>query len=346
MNITPELIRFTIYSVVISAFCLLSPRLASAQDDVVPPPSTINSRGSGGNGSIAGRVVLPSGQPVAERCRVTLSSMRETDLTIYTDNNGGFGFGNLPEAIYTLEIAGDPKLYELVSQEVRLLRGVQLRLVINLKERKASTDPHRGSVISPAELDPNVPSAARKEYEKGTQLAAEEKINEAIDRFKKAISLYPPYLLARNDLGVQYLRLKRIGEAVEQFEGAIEINSKAFNPRLNLGIALVNQKKYTDAIDHLALAISINSASPSAHLYLGIAALETDDLERAQREIDVAQSMGGSDYSVAYYFRARVAMKKGEREKAVSQLNAYLKNSPTGEYASKARALLEELKQN
>src|SRR5690349_15277978 len=109
MNITPGLIRFTIYSLVISACCLLSPRLASAQDDVVPPPSTINSRGSGGNGSIAGRVVLPSGQPVAERCRVTLSSMRETDLTIYTDNNGGFGFGNLPEAIYTLEIAGDPK---------------------------------------------------------------------------------------------------------------------------------------------------------------------------------------------------------------------------------------------
>jgi tetratricopeptide (TPR) repeat protein len=218
--------------------------------------------------------------------------------------------------------------------------------MINLKDRKPSAGSNAGPVVSAAEVDPNVPNTARKEYEKGTRLAADEKITEAIDRFKQAIQIYPAYLMARNDLGVQYLKLKRTSEAVEQFEGAIEINPKAFNPRLNIGIALVNQKKYTNAIDHLAQAISINSSSPSAHLYFGIASLETDDLETALREIDTSQSMGGAEYSVAYYFRARVAMKKGEREQAISQLNTYLKNAPNGEYALKAKRLLEEIKQN
>lgn len=325
-----------------TASATLAPQSVFAQDDVLPPPSA-NTGVGGGRGGIVGRVVLPSGQPVGERCRVSLSSILETDRTVYTDNNGGFGFGSLPEATYTLEVAGDPKLYEVVLQEVRLLRGMQVRLVINLKERKSSAS-NSEPVISAAEVDPNVPNAARKEYEKGTRLAAEEKITEAIERFKQAIELYPAYLMARNDLGVQYLKLKRTTEAVEQFEGAIEINPKAFNPRLNMGIALVNQNKYTDAIDHLTQATSINSSSPSAHLYLGIAALETDDLATALREIDAAQSMGGPEYSLAYYFRARVAMKKGEREQAISQLNAYLKNAPNGEYASKARTLLEELR--
>jgi tetratricopeptide (TPR) repeat protein len=326
-----------------SAGVMLAPQCVFAQDDVLPPPSP-NTAVGGGRGGIVGRVVLPSGQPVTERCRVTLSSIHETDRTVYTDNNGGFGFGSLPEAIYTLEVAGDAKLYDVVIQEVRLLRGMQARLVINLKERNPSHASNVGHVISEAEADPNIPSAAKKEYEKGTRLAAEEKITEAIERFKHAIELYPGYLMARNDLGVQYLKLKRTTEAVEQFEGAIEINSKAFNPRLNLGIALVNRMKYNDAIDHLTQAISINSSSPAAHLYLGIATLETDDLVTALREIDTSQSMGGPEYSVAYYFRAQVAMKKGEREHAISQLNAYLQKAPTGEYAAKARALLEEVK--
>jgi tetratricopeptide (TPR) repeat protein len=343
---TPSRLRKSLVRVfVIASVVMLAPQLSNAQDDVVPPPSPNVTRSSG-RGSIVGRVVLPSGQPVTERCRVTLTSMRENDLTVFTDNNGGFGFANLPEATYTIEATGDVKLYETVSQEVRLVHGMQVRLVINLKEKNPTHGSNAGRVVSATEVDPNIPSAARKEYEKGTLLAAQEKITEAIDRFKAAIGIYPAYLIARNDLGVQYLKLKRLPEAVEQFEEAIQINSKAFNPRLNMGIALVNLKRYTEAVDHLTQAISINSSSPSAHLYLGIAALETDDLETAFREIDTSQSIGGKDFSVAHFFRARIALKRGERPLAVAQLNAYLENAPTGEYAAKAKALLDQLKEN
>src|SRR5882672_3161248 len=74
-------------------------------------------------GSIEGRVVLPSGQPVTGRIRITLSTINDPGLVLYTDTNGGFIFTNLRAATYYIEAAGDPKAYDPVVEQVRLLRG-------------------------------------------------------------------------------------------------------------------------------------------------------------------------------------------------------------------------------
>ena len=343
MSIRSTAFRFCF--IVIGSAIALFPVQAYAQDDVIPPPTPINTRSEGGRGSIAGRVVLPSGQPVSDRVKITLSDIRNPDLTIYTDTNGGFGFTNLPEAIYTLEISGDPKLYEVITQEVRLLRGMHARVLINLKEKNASANNKLGGgVVSATEADVNVPAPAKKEYEKGVALVNEGKIQQAIERFKQAITIYPKYLVAHNDLGTQYLKIKSLSEAAEQFELAIEINPKAFNPQLNLGIALVEQKEYLSAMDHLRLAASIDSSSPAVHLYTGIASTAMDELDEAARELSTALSMGGPEYSLAHFYLAHVHMKKGERNEAVQELKAYLAQAPEGERAAQARRMLDQLK--
>lgn len=318
-----------------------------AQDNPTPIPRLPTSPAIEiASGNISGRVVLPSGHPINDRVRITLSTMTDPGMLLYTDNTGAFNFSGLRPGTYTVEAIGDGKLYDPVSEQITLLRGMRANLVIRLREKSSSSATKPGEVVSLNEVDLNVPAAAKKEYDKGSKFSNEGKAQEAIAAFKKALDIYPNYLIAHNDLGVQYLNLKRPAEAAEQFGDAIEINPKAFNPRLNMGIALVNQKKYNDALDHLTLAVSINSSSPSAHLYFGIAALETDDLATALREIDSSQTLGGPEYCLAHYFRARVALKKGEGGQAIAELNAYLKNAPNGEYAAAARALLEELKHN
>lgn len=344
MKIRIRAFRLCLFVIVIIGAAVLAPFEARAQDDNLPPPPPTSSRG-GGRGTIVGRVVLPSGQPVSSPVRITLSNIRDPDLTIFSDNNGGFGFPNLVEATYTIEVSGDSKLYETVSQEVRLFRGSIVRVLINLKAKSTAPPNKTGGVVSAAEIDPNVPGPAKKEYEKGIKLAQEGKLDEAIARFKQAIAIYSNYLMARNDLGVQYLKLKRTTEAAQEFEAAIEINPKAFNPRLNLGIVLVEQKKYTDALDQLRLAASIDSSSPAAHLYLGIALVETDEIDTALRELSSALSMGGLEYAIAHYYLAHVHMKKGQREEAISALNTYLEKSPKGEQSARARELLDQLKQ-
>jgi TolA-binding protein len=63
-----------------------------------------------------------------------------------------------------------------------------------------------------------VPLAARKEYEVGLKFVSKGNITQAADHFQQAVSLYPEYLAARNDLGAQYLKLKRVDEAERLFQ--------------------------------------------------------------------------------------------------------------------------------
>jgi tetratricopeptide (TPR) repeat protein len=318
--------------------------VANAQDDNIPLPPPVANNGMG-SGSIAGRVVLPSGHPVNGRVRITLSTLEIPGMTAYTDNNGGFGFRSLREGNYVLEVAGDYKLYEPIVEQVRVNRGMQVVLTISLKEKNPSNERPEGGVVSAGELDQRVPASAKKEYDKATGLVKEGKAAQAIDHYKRALEIYSEYLMARNDLGVQYLNLKRLAEAAEQFEAAIEINAKVFNPRLNLGIVLVEQKKFPDAIEHLNHALAIDSARPAAHLYFGIASLEIDELQVAERELLKALALGNNDeYSIAHYYIAQVDMKKGDRDGAMRELKTYLDSSPEGEKAVQSRMLLEKLK--
>lgn len=334
-------LRLTAFRLCLIAIAILSAQNAvRAQEDVVPL-HTLPGGSRKGTGTVSGRVVLPSGQFVNERVRLVLNYGTNIGITYYTDNNGGFGFSGLGEGLYTIEATGDTKLYETVFYEVRVARGTHLKVVIHLKERSKPSNNKPGSVVSLAELEQKVPESAKKEFVKGTKLAGDGKIEGAIEQFKKAIGIFPDYLMARNDLGVQYLKLKRAAEAAEQFEAALAVNSKVFNPRLNLAIAMVDQKRYVEAIDHLNQAVSIDSSSPSAHLYMGIATLEMDQLDAAERELGIAQSLGGEEYAVVHFYLANLLMKKGDRDGTLRELRAYLEKQPGGEHAARARSLLE-----
>jgi Flp pilus assembly protein TadD len=296
-------------------------------------------------GTISGRVVLPTGPSVNNRIRVTLSGPRVTSVTAYTDNKGRFVFGNVSDGTYTLEVTADSTVYEPVTQEVRLIYGAHPGLIITLKEKAGAARTSNANIISTSEVDQNVPDAAKKEFEKGARLSDKGKIEDAIECFRKAIAIYPTYLMAINNLGVQYLKLGKWPEAVERFQAAIQVDVKAFSPRLNLAIALIEQKKYAEAVEDLYQAISLDSSSPGAHLYLGIASLGTEEVDQAERELSTALSLGGNSYSLAHFYLALAHMKRGERQQAISSLNAYLEKMPKGDKAPRARQLLEKLKQ-
>jgi len=346
------------------AFCVASPRSAQGRarsDSLRLPAATLwitTARGSrsqtslapvalryaGQRGSVTGQVVLPSGQAVNSRIKVTLSGYRMTYVTVYTDNKGRFLIPNVSDGTYTLEVQAESNVYEPVTQEVRVIYGAHPGLVITLREKKQPAARASASVVSAGELDQQVPDEARKEFEKGAQLSDKGKFEDAIQRFKKALAIFPNYLMARNNLGVQYLKLGQWPDAAAQFEAAIEVNSKALNPRQNLAIALIEQKKYAQAIEHLNQAISIDSSSATAHLYAGIASLGVDEIDQAERELSTALSLGGEEYANAHFYLALVYLKKDEREPAIRELKAYLEKLPKGEKAPRARQLLEKLK--
>jgi Tfp pilus assembly protein PilF len=316
--------------------------LSSAAQNRVDPnaANAINNN----TGVIEGHVVLPSGHPINSSVSVTLSNANVSGLTVFTDSDGTFSFQKLAEATYTLEVNADPKVYKPLTQSVRLIRNMHLNLRIELEEKDRGGHARGPATVSAGESAKNVPGPAQREYEQGARLASQGDTHGAIDHLKKAIELFPSFLEALNDLGVQYLKDGQLEDAAEQFSAAIEISGTSFNPRLNLGIVLVRQHRYQEGMDQLTRAASIDGGQAAPRLYLGLAALETDDLPMAERELSKCLALGQAEYSVAHYYLAQVHLKNGQREPAASELRAYLDAAPAGQYASQARALLNQLK--
>jgi len=295
------------------------------------------------NAVIQGRVSLPSGFAAENFVKLTVRNSQVTLFSRYTSRHGEFRFDNLAEGVYYIraELEG----FEPVEQRVLLGRGLTFEANLQLRERKLNSAYNSARVVSVAELRQSVPANARKEYELGLKLVNKGDFKNAALQFEKAVSIYPEYLAARNDLGAQYLKLKRIDEAEQAFQMVIEKDPKNFNAKFNLGLVRVERKDYQDAISQLNQAIVIDSTRPVARLWLGIALLESGSVPAAERELTKALIMGGPECIAAHYHLARIQFSRGDISEAALSVRAYLEESPkNGEYVKDAKELEQKLK--
>jgi tetratricopeptide (TPR) repeat protein len=324
----------------IVCLCSLS-AISLAQEPTLDMPH----RGGDPNSAlIEGRVLLPSGQSANFNAKIILSDLNRPLNTLYTNKHAEFRFPNLSEGEYYVQAMGDEKIYEPVSQKVRLARGQTVQLTLTLRKKEEVVGRKTGAkVVSASEFDQPAPAAARKEYDQSMRLISKGNVEQAIERLQRAIAIYPDYLDARNDLGAQYLKLKRFDEAAEQFRVVLEKNPKYFNSRFNLGLVLIERKIYAAAIEQFNQAIAIDSARPEARLWLGVALLQTNDLQSAERELSKAVIMGGTELAESHYYLAQIFLRRGDTAEASRALKAYLGGSPKGEFAAEARSLLKKL---
>lgn len=298
------------------------------------------------NAVIEGRVALPSGFSAERHIRITLKTQLMTLSNRYTNKHGEFRFDNLSEGIYYVQAEIEGEEFEPVVQKIALGRGIVGELTIQLREKKFPLSFNRSRVVSVAELKQSVPAEARREYELGLKSVAKGNVVEAASRFAQAVSLYPEYLAARNDLGAQFLKLKRIDEAEKCFQTVIEKDPKNFNAKFNLGLVRVERKDYVDAIAQLNQAIAIDSTRPVARLWLGVAMLESGETAAAERELTKALVMGGGvECIAAHYHLARIFLSRGDTRESLRAVRAYLDEAPKGEYVKEAKELEKKLTQ-
>jgi tetratricopeptide (TPR) repeat protein len=293
-------------------------------------------------GSIYGKVFLPGGSMLNERAKITLQTDRGIKSTVFTDDRGQFEFKSLTPAIYEIVIDADPVRFETAHAKVEVFPSAPSLVNITLKDKKPA-DAKGGGVVTVGELDPAVPVAARKEFQKAGESAQAGKVDDAIGHLRKAISIYPRYLMALNDLGTYLLSQGKLEEAAAQFTTAIDVDPKAFNPRLNLGIVLVQQKQFAKAAEWLKSAIAINGESPAARLYNGYALEGLNDQVSATSELESAHTLGGANFAVALFHLGQIYARNGDRMKARQMFEQYLKESPNGPDANESRRMVRIL---
>ena len=303
--------------------------------------------GTGGNNSIVGNVYFPSGQRVDRPIRVRLSTMTRGDLTTMTSDNGSFSFRRLATGTYSVIIDGEQD-YEPVNERVSIIsvtrNGPPQTIPVEIKLKLRSGKEAKPGVVDSRFV--NVPPPALDHYNKALELSKGGNSKGAIDQLKKAISNYPDFMLAFNELGVQYMRLGELDKADESLRSALKISPNAFEPLMNHGIALVRLSKFSEAEPILRSALKQKEQSAIGRYYLGRALLNLQKLDEAEREFSAAISLGGDEMKAAHKFLAEIYNARGDKEHAIAELETYLHLAPNSPDAEQVRQTIRKLRES
>jgi tetratricopeptide (TPR) repeat protein len=201
---------------------------------------------------------------------------------------------------------------------------------------------HAPGVVA-ADVDLNVPKAAVKRYQGGMKALSDKNSEKARSEFKAAIEIYPNYYAARVELGRELRLQKQFREAEEVLRPLVQIGPKHSEAHIELGIVLLSLGGRKEAADELRTALRLEETSWAAHLYLGWALLESDGAEAA-RHFERALELDELKAARAHLALARLAQEKGDSQRAVEHLDAYLKIAPDAGDAAAARKLADSLR--
>jgi tetratricopeptide (TPR) repeat protein len=190
------------------------------------------------------------------------------------------------------------------------------------------------AIVSTSDL--SVPHRARKELAKANASLAKQDLPQALRRLIQAISIYPNYAIAYNNLGVVYARL---GDAVhEQYalEKAILLNPDFSLAYLNLGRMDIASSDFSAAENKLRKAATLDPSEPVTLTLLAYAQLMEGHYEDA---ISTSRDAHGlkRPHAFAHRIAARALELEQRFEYAITELRVSLEEEPTGPRSESAR---------
>ena len=206
-------------------------------------------------------------------------------------------------------------------------------------------------------VDPNVPSEARKAFEKGVEAIGtgnKDKIEEGVRQLEKAVSLYPKFLEAQVKLGAAYMDLQQWDKAEPAFKKALEIEPKTANALFALGEIYLRQKKTDEAEKFLLQGLKIDDKSAQAHLALARTYWETaskikdetqarPSLEKAYDQVNQSLKLN-PEVAQAHLLKGNLLLRVRRAADAQHEYEEYLRLDPKGPFAEQTRAIVEKIK--
>lgn len=298
-----------------------------------------------GQNAVEGRVALPSGAQPAQSVRVTLTLSGRRIYETYTDLSGRFAFGGVGRGTYQITAEGDGQTFETTSVQVDVTSfggsGQSFTQNIQLRPKAGAPTPPAATVAA-EEFDPDVPQSAREQYRKALKSAADDKPEEAVKFLQDAVKSHASFYAANLALAEQLSKLQRYDEALAAYQKARELKPDRAQPYVGIGVTLVSQKRYEEGIKMLRGIIEVDRELASPYLSLGYAEMMTGDYRAAEEHLLRALELAKPP--LAHVYLANVYEQKGEPQRAVAQLEAYLKENPNSTQAEAVRGAIEKLR--
>jgi tetratricopeptide (TPR) repeat protein len=292
------------------------------------------------------RVRVSSGNGICEMsAHVRLMGLGGPVAEGTTNDQCEVEFFHLPEGHYHLAVSGDGGAHA-ESGEIDFVSGgpdeVEVRVTRPNDSDRADGISNDGipgnSLVSVSDL--SVPSRARKDLDKATELIGKREWAQAIQKLNQAISISPSYAVAYNNLGVIYSHMGDAPRELEALQKAISLNDHFALAYVNLGRMLMAAGDFPAAEAALDKASAFDPRDPMALILLSYAEFMDHHFDEA-----IATSRKAHALEKPHAFVHRVAARAFEQKRqgasAIGELELFLKEEPPGLRADAARKELQ-----
>lgn len=298
--------------------------------------------------SIVGQLRIAPGNEINSPMLVTLSSRGETVNSVYTDNEGRFGFSGLPGNLYHVVINEDGYLPVEEDVSVDPVTTSMKILTIFLVPREAKSKPAapiKGGntrLTGSSQYTQQVPKNARKQFDKGVRSDKDGKPDEAIRYYQKAIELAPEFYEARNNLGSDLLAKSRFPEAQQQFEQVVKVNPSDAAAYFNLGNLFLLTQQFDKGQQWVEQGLSKQPDSAFGHFLQGSLYARSGRPTQAEAALRRCLELDPI-MSKAHLALVNLYLQQRRSDDAASELRAFLKAFPDDPFAPRAKQVLQKL---
>jgi Flp pilus assembly protein TadD len=298
---------------------------------------------TGGGFTVFGRVSLPNGKPAA-RVKVILEGARGIMRDTISDDQGQYEIRNLPGGRYRVR-ATNPDAPEQVCDptESDTTRAYSNRLQIDVFLKLPVPEEKRNFNAGKVDVnEANIPKAARQAYEQGIKSQKENRAEQALTQFNRAIELYPEYFQALTERGNLLMQQNKLAESEADFVRALRLNEKYAPALRGLGYCQIQQRQFPAAVSNLEKAFVLEPNAPLTLLLLGYANLSLNRYEEAKQCLQQALKLNPESAARARVHLAEIYAREQKFKEAADEIRAYLKSKPDAADAANLRKLEED----
>ena len=227
--------------------------------------------------------------------------------------------------------------------------------VVSLANRRVMDSPdvgtiflHRlghaeGRIISAISLA--APKDARKAFEKGSDLARKNKLDDAMKNYQKAVDVYPKYAAAWFELGKLQAAKGQPDAAHQSFDAAIEADPKYLNPYLELSRLALGAKNWRELADVTGRAVKLDPFDyPQQFLFNSVANYNLRNMDAAEKSARAAEKLDTEHrYPQVSHLLGIILAQHQDFTGAAGEMRNYLKFAPGAQDAATVRGQLDQL---
>jgi Flp pilus assembly protein TadD len=198
-------------------------------------------------------------------------------------------------------------------------------------------EPGLSSGLSPFR-DLEIPSRARKEFERGMHQRNDVRCARSLPHLEKAVAIYPRYGEAFTEIGRCYLQMDNRAAAEEAFKKAVQL-AGGVNPAVNLSTLYVDEGRLEEAQQLITPLLPKNPTEPELYTALARIYFAEGRVHEAELAGLEAHSLGHESPDV-HLILAKIYESQQNRAALVTQLRMYLEEKPQGTMADQIRKQL------